>query len=218
MDINEWKAAYFKELSETDWNKAYYMQTGKSEREALLKQRVATGEESEELELIFKLFDHRYTPVGKEPAHIDHAIRGLINMNFLPETKKSILKRKHFQKELDSILSDIGFHVAEPYGDAGQTIMYDEMCNIVRAFIHICQDDKQYNAVLFGFGRIKPERQSWKVARNLAQIAVGVPLSTGTVIEFQMLTAAARQVFGEEYPKTSDDYDNAVIMVKNSIK
>ena len=75
LDIDKWKAAYFKELSETDWNKAYFLQTDKSARETLLKQRIATGEKSEELDLITELFGHRYTPEPKEPDHIDHAIR-----------------------------------------------------------------------------------------------------------------------------------------------
>lgn len=210
MDFEEWKASYYEELAEKDWNKAYFMQPEKEAREALLKKRISSGEESEELSLIRELFEHRYTPVGKEPAQIDHAIRGIVNMGFLPETKKSMIKKKHFEKELHGILDDLGVFIAEKYGEAGQALMYDEMCNIVRKFVQLCREDKQYNAVLFGFGRIKPKTQSRKVARNLAQITFYVPRATGTEKEFLMLANAARQVFAEEYPKTAEDLENAI--------
>ena len=217
MDIDEWKEAYFKELAETDWNKAYFMQTDRKAREDLLKKRIAKGEESAELELIQKLYDHRYIPTGNEPRHIDHAIRGLVNMVFLPETKKSFIKRRRYEKELKAVINDLGIPLAEPYGKEGQTVMYDEMCNIVRKYIQLCREDKQYNAVLFGFGRIKPKTQSRKIANSVVSVAVLVPKATGTEKEFEMLTAAARQVFPEEFPKTAEDFDIAASSAESKI-
>ncbi len=210
MDMNAWRNRFLQDLAGSDWRKAYYMQTEQKDKQALIEARIAREGSSEELDRIIRFYEHRYVPVGKEPPGIDHAIRAMVNLNFLLHTKKGVFQKNRFEKDLHQILDDLGVFLVEPDDLSGQELLYEELCNVARKYIQLCREDRQYNQVLLGFGKIKPATQSKKVARDLVHLTYFVPRETGTEKEFAMLANAAKNIFLEEFSETASDFDDAL--------
>lgn len=179
----------------------YYLEVDRDLRKEMLDAKIAAEGMTPENELRSRLWEVRYTPRGKDPAEVDYFIRGWLSMHYLKQANNRFFARRNYKKEKEQILEDWGLALAAEYGQVGEEILYQELCNLTRLYLHLCKDDKSYSSLLLGLGRMKDSSLIGKMAKDVYTLAYEIPKMTGTVEEFRIFSKAATDTFYAVYPK-----------------
>lgn len=203
------------EAMHASWEERYFRETDRDMRRRILEDAAKEQGETAQIVLYRKLWQARYTPVGKEPKHIDHFIRGYMNMYYMARSLKSVFRRKVTEKELESVRTDWMFSfLARPeFAGIAEEALYREYGNTVRLYLELCLEDKSYGAALFGVMRMKDEKLKKKIAADIYGTAVRVPRAAGKEEEFSLFSSAARDTLYEMFPE-----DHAVFEEVFSVK
>lgn len=179
----------------------YYLEVDRELRKELLDAKIAAEGMTPENQLRTRLWEVRYKQRGKDPAEVDYYIRGWLSMHYLQHATGGFFGRRNHDKEKQQILEDWGVSIAAEYGEAGQEILYQELCNMTRLYLNLCKDDKSYSSLLLGLGRMKDSSLINKIAKDVYTLAYEIPRTAGMVEEFQVFTRAATDTFYAIYPK-----------------
>ena len=123
-------------------------------------------------------------------------------------------KRKK-KKELESLLQGWKFDMARSYGEAGEKVLYQELCNLALLYISLCREDQHYNSVILGIGHIKNDTLVTKIMKDILAVAYEVPLELGASEELEMLSRAAGQMFCESFPEAREEFEQKVEEFRN---
>lgn len=211
MELQQWEIEELEKLRqkrEEDLPVLYFQKTDKNERRQILDRIKEKEGETEFVLICEELFENRYVPKNKNVQEIDHAIRGWLNIRFLPETAKGFFSKKKLPEKVQEILDDLGYSVCEKYGSIGRELWFKELCNTARVYVALCQRDKAYGSVILGLGKVKPERLMNKIGEDMVNTTYTIPKQIGKLIEFEQLAQAAKTVFVETYPKNAMLYEN----------
>ena len=210
MELQDWELRELEKIRrERSENlpELYFTTTDKNERAEILSRIKENGEESDFVKICEELFERRYVSREKNVQSIDYAIRGWVNMKFLPEVARGWFTKKKLDVRVREILDDMGYGICEQYGALGREIWYKELCNIVRVYIDLCHSDKSYGSIIFGIGKMKKEKLVAKIGDDLVTITYSIPKEIGMHNEFEQLAQAAKSVFVERYPKDAMLYE-----------
>lgn len=191
-----------------DWEEKYYRETNAEDRKALLDERNATGEESEELALINRLFEARYVPGPKDNPNIDHMLRGMMNLKFAQPQKGLFSKSQ--DKQLKEICSDLGKDIADGYGETGRRVWYRELKNLGCTFLKLCKEDRNYSSFLWGLGKMKDSTLCSKLAHDIYVTAYEKPAELGVSEQLSAFTAALTDAFYETFPKDREALEKLI--------
>lgn len=210
MELKDWELRELEKLRrerEENLIDLYFETTDKEERRNILDRIKAKGEDEEFVRICEELYDHRYVSREKKVQNIDYAIRGWVNMKFLPEVARGWFSKKGLRAKVDEILDDLGYNVCAKYGVRGREILYKDLCNAIRVYIKLCQSDKGYSSILFGIGRIKQDKLIAKMGHDIVTVSYSIPKEIGMIKEFEALAQAAKTAFVETYPKEAMLYE-----------
>ena len=188
-------------MRETTWVEQYYLEVDKEQTKEILDEGIEEEGMTPENELRTKLWEVRYSRQAKETAEVDHYIRGWMSMYYLKHSSKGFFSKKNYNKEKDQILKDWGVDIAREYGEAGEKVLYQELCNMTRLYLKLCKDDKSYSSILLGIGRMKDSSLVNKIAKDVYTLAYEIPQITNTVDVFRIFTKAATDTFYAVFPK-----------------
>ena len=186
-------------MAENLWVEQYRRETEKEDRLEILEKAIAEEGLTEENALRKQIFAERYEESKK--GKIDHFIRGWMTLAYLENEAGSFLGKKRIQKEIPKIRSDFQLDLAKEHGEAGQRVLYDEFYNTARLYISLCQDDKSYNSILLGLGRMKPEKLIAKIAADLYHVSSEIPKMIGMEEELKVFREALTEAFCDTYSK-----------------
>ena len=184
------------------WVQQFKREMDRGKRREILEKAIASEGMSPENELRKKLLDARYT--SQNDAPVDFFIRGWMTMSFLNNSGHALFGKRKAQKELDSIRKDWKFSLAEEYGETGRQVLQDELYNMCRLYISLCQSDKQYGSFILGLGRVSNESLMNKISRDLFQVAYAIPEDLGVAEEFSIFTHAATDAFRDYFPESEN--------------
>ena len=186
------------------WTEQYYLEVDKKKRKKLLDEGLEQEGMTPENELRSKLWEVRYGQRAKETMEIDHYIRGWLTMGYMKRSTKRVFGRGRVDKEKAKVLSDWGADIVKEYGEIGEKIYYQELCNMTRLYLKLCQEDKTYSSVLLGLGRMKETSLVGKIAKDVYALAYDIPEQTGTTEDFRIFTKAATDTFYAVYPDSRE--------------
>ena len=210
MELKDWELRELEKLRREraeNLPELYFETTDKSERRNILDRIKESGADEEFVRICEELYEHRYVSREKNVKDIDYAIRGWVQMKFLPEVARGWFSRKKLGDRAKEILDDFGFGVCEKYGALGREILYKELCNTARVYIKLCQTDKTYASVIFGIGKMRKEKLVAKIGEDIVTVTYSIPKEIGMIKEFEQLAQAAKAVFVEHYPKEAMYYE-----------
>lgn len=211
MELKDWELRELEKIRrerEENLTDLYFDTTDRQERRNILDRIKARGEEEEFVQICEELYEHRYISREKKAVQeIDYGIRGWINMKFLPEVARGWFSKKGLRSKVEEIMDDFGYNVCDKYGVRGREILYKELCNVIKVYIKLCQSDKGYSSILFGIGRIKPEKLMAKMGHDIVTVSYSIPKEIGMIKEFEQLAQAARTAFVDSYPKEAMFYE-----------
>lgn len=195
-------------MEEKAWVYSYIRETDREKRKQLLDDAIASEGMSPENELRRKLLESRYQK--KNQADVDTFIRGFMNVRFLENAAKGFFARSKIRKTMQLIREDWCMDTAQSYGQVGEQILFQELCNMMRLYFKLCEEDKNYNAVLLGFGHISDESRTAKISREVYDLAYDIPRATGLAEELELFTRAADQTFRQVYPDSEALLDDKI--------
>lgn len=192
------------------WVEEYYRETDREKRKEILDRGIAEEGMTRENEIRLKFWEGRYETRARDKAQVDRFIRGWMGMSYMHTASRSVLGRKKLEKEKARVLEDWNVPLAESYGEEGQEALYQELCNMTRLYLQLCQEDKSYSSLILGLGTMKKESLINKIALDVFTLAYTVPRFTGTEQVFALFTRAATDVFRETFPKNRDLLDKRI--------
>lgn len=195
-------------MEEKAWVYSYIRETDREKRKQLLDDAIASEGMSPENELRRKLLESRYQK--KNQADVDTFIRGFMNVRFLENAAKGFFARSKIRKTMQLIREDWCMDTAQSYGQVGEQILFQELCNMMRLYFKLCEEDNNYNAVLLGFGHISDESRTAKISREVYDLAYDIPRATGLAEELELFTRAADQTFRQVYPDSEALLDDKI--------
>ncbi|MEE8885757.1 MAG: DUF6553 family protein [Eubacteriales bacterium] len=189
-------------MEKKPWVVQYMHETDKNKRKELLDQAVAVEGVTPENELRQKLYDARYVKVDGTDA--DRFVAGWMAVFYLRGTTKSIFSKKKIEKIRKELVDDWQMELIEAYGETGREVLYEELFNMTKLYIELCQQDRGYNSVLFELGKIKEDTLKAKIADDVFTNAYTTMRDTGLDQEFSIFTRAATDAYCEIYSRDRD--------------
>ena len=189
-------------MAEKLWIQQYMREPESGRRREILEQAIAEEGLTPDNELRQKLLNARYQE--KDGREIDTFIRGWVNLSFLDNSSTGFFSKKRIEKEKKSVLSDWQLELAESYGETGRQVLYEEMFNLARLYMQICEEDKTYGSVILGLGQMKKERRTAKIARDVYRAAYELPARYDLREKLAVFTQAATDAFYEVYDRDKD--------------
>ena len=194
------------QLLEKQWEREYYKELKREKRKEILEAAIAEEGMSPENELRTKLLELRYGKKIDRSNSIDYFIRGWMTLRFLSTNSGTLFFKKKAKRELGNVRKDWQFDLAEEYGETGQKVLYQELCNMTRVYLDLCQKDRNYGSILFGIGKIKEESLVNKIAKDIYTIAYEIPQMAGLEEELKLFTDAATRTLTDMFPEITDDF------------
>ena len=105
------------------------------------------------------------------------------------------------QKEILKELDDVSFREIRAKSPLHEDLLYRECKHLVKFYMDLCGKDKNYNSVLCGLITIKKESAEAKLKRDIYETAIRLPKDLNLEDELALITKAAHEVYGQEYPK-----------------
>ena len=107
------------------------------------------------------------------------------------------------QKEILKELDDVKFREIRAKSPLHEELLYRECKHLVKFYMTLCAQDKNYNSILCGLITIKKESSEAKMKRDIYETAIRLPKDLNLEEELALVTKAAHEVYGQEYPEES---------------
>ena len=186
-------------MAENLWVEQYRCEIEKEDRKEILDKAIAEEGLTEENALRKQYFEWRYEKNKK--TEVDRFIRGWMSLAYLDNEIKSMFGKKRIKKAIEDIREDFHMDLAAGYGEMGQRVLYDEFYNTARLYISLCEEDKTYNSILLGLGRMKPAKLVAKIAADLYHVSCEIPKEIGMEEELKLFREALTEAFCDTHRK-----------------
>ena len=161
----------------------YYRETEPKKLKQLLDQAIASGEDQEANEIRREIYEARYKNTTNDGGIADGYLKFWMALEFNRNAGHKIFGPGKAQKEILKELDDVKFRV--------------------KFYMTLCAQDKNYNSILCGLITIKKESSEAKMKRDIYETAIRLPKDLNLEEELALVTKAAHEVYGQEYPEES---------------
>lgn len=180
--------------------KLYYQEIDKDKRKAVLDGAIAKEGINPEYELRQALWERRYVRREKDPEGVDYYIRGWMSLMYLKQSATSMLGKRSALRDIQKAKKDWNLEFLREQGELGERLLYQELYNMVKLYIHLCGNDKNYRSSLFGLMQIDQKKLTEKIAYDVYESTWTIPEILGVEEEFQVLQRAAADAFCDVFP------------------
>ena len=184
------------------WND-YYAELEPSKRRQMFPEILAQVEDDGLGQLRKDLFDLRHTDPKDPSNEVDLFLWEIV---VLPAYKDSMFK-KLAKKQMDRTMHNLGFDLAEKYGEKGKTALYWEFRNTAERFLMTCRSSS-YGKKFFGFIATDDKDRQLKCTRDIWMMTSLVPRRMGMEKELEVLTEALKDAFFLSDPEAQERYEN----------
>lgn len=168
-----------------DWPENYYMETDPEKRKKILDSQNDPAEE-EVNKLRRELFDLRYKK-EKNGKMIDRFLGAWMEFLIMKSQLNSVMAKRRLRKDAIRALDMFGIPQVEHFG---KDLLMEELKHAVLLYCYASQSDRQYNSIIFGFGKKKKEDVEIKIKSELLLISEKIPEKLEMVEEMKLLTEA----------------------------
>lgn len=192
----------------------YYSMDDPIERKKLLDLATERGIDPEGNVVRYLLWNRRHPDAQKQIAKnqivTDMFIKSWMALDILSEDTKSRWKKNRITKNVKKQLEVLGLDLVLPYGMQGVQVYYEEMYQLIRYYIQLCQEDKIYGSAVLGLFKLPKDEYANKVAQNLYRVCHKIPKDLEMQEDFAILQKAALEAFYDMFPGHQDIYDKVL--------
>ena len=164
----------------------YYRETEPKKRKQLLDQAIASGEDQEANEIRREIYEARYKNTTNDGGIADGYLKFWIALEFNRNAGHKIFGPGKEQQEICAKGKDY------------EELLYRECKHLVKFYMTLCAQDKNYNSILCGLITIKKESSEAKMKRDIYETAIRLPKDLNLEEELALVTKAAHEVYGQE--------------------
>ncbi|MGI6021258.1 MAG: DUF6553 family protein [Lachnospiraceae bacterium] len=156
------------EVKKASWPEMFYAESEPEKRFQMLDTVLASEFATEDDKIRKKILEIRYKPAGKgmKIQYADMFLRVFLDCVYFGSKKSGFTSEKLVKKTIDSDFKLIEYDNALEADENYQKLYRRELEATGSFYIELCQQDKQYNSFLLGFGKISPDRQKVKIAKD----------------------------------------------------
>lgn len=190
-----------------NWPDCYYREREPRIRKQLLDEADRQHLTPEDNGMRRKLFTLRYGD-GKLTGESvpDNYIKAWIEMRFLSQNGgRCLFSKGPNPKKIRKLFESIGYYDAADQSE--RNLLYQEFYHLGMLYIALCQEDKQYNTVVLGFGRISEDSQARKIAGEFRTVARYVPEAYHMSEELELFSRAVSDAYRDMFPDYADLLD-----------
>ena len=180
------------------WND-YYAELEPSKRRQMFPEILEQVEDDGLGQLRKDLFDLRHTDPKDPSNEVDLFLWEIV---VLPAYKDSMFK-KLARKQMARTMHNLGFNLAEQYGEKGKTALYWEFRNTAERFLMTCRSSS-YGKKFFGFIATDDKDRQLKCTRDIWMMTSLVPRKMGMEKELEVLTEALKDAFFLSDPEAQE--------------
>ena len=181
-----------------NWPDCFYLERSADIREQLLETAESRNLTPEDNRFRTELFDLRYDKKrGPEGQRIDRFIKCWMDLRFLAEGSNGPFL-KPTAKRLEKVMNELGF--GRPKNQAEENLHYQELRHLGLLYIALCQEDKNYNSILFGFGTISEEKQAAKIAGEIHRVGTASLKKFNAQETYSLFTRALKDAYADMFP------------------
>ena len=173
----------------------YFEESDADKRKIILDAMEESLGETKPFLLCRVLWQLRYVD-PKKGNRVDLFLWELLELLCLYSTSRHM--KKAAVRDTKKALDALGVYVAREYGQDGEEMLYWELRNAVRLYLHTC-DSKGYHRKLFGFMELKEPEWQRKVSRDIWRLSEGLPGRLEMKEDFMVLSRAARDEFIRQF-------------------
>ena len=176
------------EANPYDWPESYYMEIDADRRKQLLEAQMhrKPGQKSDELRM--ELWQMRYVPVKKENKYKDIFMGALVELMWLCTDVQKPFSARRVAKQAGVIRNNLGLVKEDHFS---RELLLEEMKHLFLVYAVTCMEDKQYQNVIFGFGRLKKEKIEQKLTNEILRVSSWLPAELKMEAEFRIFTEGA---------------------------
>lgn len=203
---------YYKMLE--NWPYEYCHMTDAIERRILLNLAIEQELDPEGNKIRLELWNRRYPNAEKQYAKgktiVDESLKAWMALDIASADVYSLFGKKKVIREARKQLEILGKDFVSQYGKLGEQIYYEELYQLTWQYMRLCEDDRNYNTLLMGVGRLKPDEYANKVAQNIYRVCYKIPHVLDMQEEFSVFQKAAREAFYDMFPRYEAIYDQVL--------
>lgn len=186
-----------------EMERRYYQEIDKNKRKVLLEQAIKEDHLNREDALRQEIWNRRYKRREREPEGVDYYIRGWMSVVYLKRQGSSVFGRRREQKEIQKIKEDWNLDFLQGMGDSGEKILYQELYNMVKCYINLCMNDRNYCSYFMGMMQMNQKKLTGKIAEEVSEVSVHAPRILQMEDGFRILQDAASDAFTDMFPEGS---------------
>ena len=186
---------------------AYYREPDPMKRKALLEQSAADGEDDAGNAVRKELWEIRYgrKSDAKGAERADAFLGFWMTLEFHRNADKKLFAAGRARREIQRELDKLQFAKTAAKSELHRELLYRECCHLVKLYMDLCQKDKSYNNMLCGLVSMSSESAKEKLKSDIIQVGVKLPKALGMEQELDLITRAAREMYGLYFPNEGMD-------------
>ncbi|MCD8365592.1 MAG: hypothetical protein LUC83_07250 [Clostridiales bacterium] len=166
----------------------YYREPEPAKRKKILYAYQPGDFDGEKLAQMKKLFEIRYTQ-DKKGVWADSYLRSLLELRMVADDMGSSFSSRRNRKMGTEAVRRFCLDRGDEFEEE---ILYRELCHLIALYISDCNKDKNYNSVIWGFGKRSEEKIRGKITYDLLQVSEEIPKYLDMEEECRLLTAAIK--------------------------
>ena len=185
------------------WPDSYYNEREPALRRQMLDLAREKGLSPEEDRIREELFSLRYPEYGKSRQENtkDSYINAYLTFLFIANSLDKMFSFKKAKvRQAKDELRAMGIAKMAEKGRIGEDILFLEIKHMATLYYYLCREDKQYGAVLFGFGNIGEDSVAAKAGQEAYKVAYLVPEQLGMKEECALWTRAITEAYETVFP------------------
>lgn len=197
-----------------NWPYEYCRTTDAIERRVLLNLAIERGIDPDGNKIRMMLWNRRHPDAERQYAKgkviVDEFLKAWMALDIISADVNSWFGRKKVIKETKKQLEILGKDAVSSYGKLGEQIYYEEMYQLTYLYMRLCEDDRNYNTIVMGVGKLKPEEYANKVAQNIYRVCYKLAIGLEMQEEFSVFQKAAQEAFYDMFPRFETVFDNVL--------
>ena len=188
-----------------NWPDCYYKERSAVVRKQLLDEADARGLTPEDNAFRRELYEIRYLPKRTEDGEpLDSYIKAIFDLRFMAEETEGIF-RKLKPEKLDKVMNNLGFLKADT--QARKNLLFMEIYHLGMLYSSLCAEDKTFNSMLLGVGRISEDKQAKKIANEYYRVAYKALDNFGGTEKYALFRQAMVKAYTDMFPDYEELFD-----------
>lgn len=185
------------------WPECYYREMDAGVRRKLLDEANRQGLTPEDNKVREFLFEKRYEFQKAKTNYKDNYLGAWMEFNYIKGSDTGFYKSRRHVKQLRKLFAGMGEPEIRQMGEKAVKILSDEYEHCALRYIHLCNDDKGYKSVIFGFGTVSDSTLAARIFNDFHFAAIKIPESLNMVDELSLWSNALKRAFNRVYPDLS---------------